>query len=152
MKLAHLARRYWRSLRAQSLDPTEERWVRDRLLVGEQQLFDSMSTADQRHHWEVAHRLCDSLPGDAPRAWCAAALLHDVGKVTAGMGTHRRVLATMLRFRRGDHAVARYHRHEDIGASLLLAAGSDHETIALVGHWPDAPEQALEHLLRADEI
>lgn len=148
----HLVRRYWRSVRARALDAEERSWVADRLLPAEWSMFESMSVADQRHHLDVARRFCAAFPDDVPRAWCAAALLHDVGKLTTGFGTHRRVFASLLRRGTGDHRLARYHRHEDIGGSLLHAAGSEADTVLLVGQWSGAPAQAAQGLLRADDI
>jgi hypothetical protein len=62
----------------------------------------------------------------------AAALLHDVGKVEAGLGTFARVGATLLggalgreRLSHRPGRVGRYLRHDVLGADLLAAAGSD---------------------------
>jgi hypothetical protein len=69
----------------------------------------------------------------------AGALLHDAGKVEAGLGTFGRVVATVVgprtaRFRS-------YHDHEAIGARLADAAGSDPVTVALIeGHGPAAAD------------
>ena len=83
---------------------------------------------------------------DAARAEIAGALLHDVGKVEAGLGTFGRVAATVVgprtaRFRR-------YHDHEAIGARLAAAAGSDPVTVALIeGQGP-----AADALRAADDV
>jgi predicted HD phosphohydrolase len=60
----------------------------------------------------------------------AAALLHDVGKVDADLGTWARALATVVDRRTGDGRFARYRRHDEIGATLLVAAGADALTVA----------------------
>jgi hypothetical protein len=65
----------------------------------------------------------------------AAALLHDVGKVSSGLGTFGRVAATVAglvrpRARDGDGRVARYLRHDELGAAMLAAVSSDPLTVA----------------------
>ena len=52
----------------------------------------------------------------------------------------------------GAGRVARYARHEPIGADLLAQAGSDPLTIALVGRRPDAPPATLAALATADDL
>jgi hypothetical protein len=84
----------------------------------------------------------------------AAALLHDVGKVAAGLGTWRRVPATVVGrgvdrstalalsntrgFRR---RVGLYLRHGELGGDMLELAGSD----PLTARW------AREHHLPPDQ-
>jgi hypothetical protein len=122
------------------------------LLPGERALFDAMTPSDQRHHVQVARRMI-GLVGDGERAWVAAALLHDVGKVVSCLGTLGRVVATLMPWwTRGDSRVARYHRHEAIGASLLLSAGSSTTTVALVGQWPGVADEAASALREADNL
>lgn len=76
------------------------------------------------------------LGADAPRPVLAAALLHDVGKIDAGIGTLARVPATLLglvarqRVASGNGRVARYLRHDEIGGRMLEDAGSDPLTSA----------------------
>ena len=150
---AHLARRFWWAVTARPLGPVAAAFVSSNLLPAELELFARMSVADQRHHVQVARRFVDGLPGPVPREWVAGALLHDVGKIVCGLGTFRRVIATLTpAVLRGDGTFARYRRHEAIGASMLLAVGSDATTVALVGHWPGAPMEAAFALDRADEV
>jgi hypothetical protein len=107
-----------------------------------------MSNQDRRHAIEVARRFAVLLPPSRPEM--AGALLHDVGKVDAGLGTFSRVLATLVpeRWCRGRYA--RYHQHEAIGASWCRAAGSDPVTVALVADDGTAPRAAREALHEAD--
>ena len=108
-----------------------------------------MSGPDRRHAVGVARRVVAALfaAGDAPpeRPVIAAALLHDVGKVDAGLGTFGRAVATLAspvvrRSGSGDSRLARYGRHDAIGASLLEAAGADPLTVtwAREHHLPPA--------------
>ena len=116
-----------------------------------------MAASDRRHSIEVARRLSADVGPEAPRPVVAAALLHDCGKNDAGLGTVGRVGATLwigfvgrARAARGDGRVARYCRHEPIGAAMLAGAGSDPVTVALVGGRPEAPAAALAALRAAD--
>ncbi|MGH9183827.1 MAG: HD domain-containing protein, partial [Acidimicrobiales bacterium] len=91
----------------------------------------------------VARRVAAALGAGADRAVLAAALLHDVGKVEAGLGTLGRVAATVAgalggrararswsRGRGVRRRVGCYLRHAEVGAELLGAAGSDPLTVA----------------------
>ncbi len=149
----HLVRRFWWASTARPLGPAAKSMALSHLTPAEQRLFLAMDVSDQRHHVQVARRFVDEVGQDVPRAWVAAALLHDVGKRVCGLGTVGRVVATLLPFgRRGDGPIGRYHRHEPIGASMLLSAGSDPDTVALVGHWPEAPSRPAVALKRADDL
>lgn len=64
-------------------------------------------------------------------------MLHDVGKIDAGLGTFGRVPATLVgiavgraRVARGKGRIARYLDHPAIGARLLSEAGADPLTVA----------------------
>jgi hypothetical protein len=112
-----------------------------------------MGNQDRRHAVAVGRRFEAARAGQATRAEMAGALLHDVGKVEAGLGTFGRVLATLLpaRWRRGRYAV--YHRHETIGADWCREAGSEPVTVALVqGAGPPASAEALAALHAADDL
>jgi len=67
----------------------------------------------------------------------AAALLHDIGKLDAQLGTFRRVAATVLVTGDRDR---RYRDHERLGAALLRSVGSDERTVAIVAGEP-SPER-----------
>ena len=104
-----------------------------------------MAAADQRHSIEVARRFLDRRP-DASAAEMAGALLHDTGKVEAGLGTITRVVATVVGPRTQRFRL--YHDHEAIGARLAAAAGSDPLTVALIeGRGPAAADlRAADHV------
>ena len=106
----------------------------------------AMAPPDRRHSIEVARRFVDRRPG-ATRAEMAGALLHDVGKVEAGLGTFGRVAGHGRRAAHGA-ASALYHDHEAIGARLAAAAGADPVTVALIeGRGPAAAD-----LRAADDV
>ncbi|MDQ6839173.1 MAG: HD domain-containing protein [Actinomycetota bacterium] len=135
-----------------------ERWARSWLLAGEVRLWGRLSGPDRRHALGVARQVSRQLGivvGDGPRRpIMAAALLHDVGKVDARLGTWSRVAVTAAAITVGRSRVAawagpgrtwparagRYVTHDRLGAELLVAAGSDPFTVA----W------AAEHHLPAD--
>ncbi|MFP5320880.1 MAG: HD domain-containing protein [Acidimicrobiia bacterium] len=128
----HLARRFLGSLSPRPLDPADDAWARAHLLPGEQDLWRRMSRADRKHAAGVARDVDRRLGPGTARPVIAAALLHDVGKVDAGLGTFGRVAATLVGRRRatGSGRVARYLRHDAIGARLLADAGADPLTVA----------------------
>jgi putative nucleotidyltransferase with HDIG domain len=66
----------------------------------------------------------------------AGALLHDIGKLESSLGVAGRVVATVVG-PRGPRFRA-YHDHEDLGAAMLRAAGSDEVTVELVAGRGDA--------------
>jgi hypothetical protein len=107
----------------------DEVWVDEHLLAGERSLWIRMSNQDRRHSVAVARRFVRDRPG-ATRAEVAGAILHDVGKIECGLGTFGRVAATIV----GAHtaAFAAYHDHEEIGAAMAQAAGSDPTTVDLI--------------------
>jgi putative nucleotidyltransferase with HDIG domain len=140
---SHLGRRFATSLWPAGPKPTDDAWVRSLLIEGEQRLWGRMSGPDRRHAVAVARRV----GGIDERAALAAALLHDVGKVESRLGPWRRAATTVLalavgrdRVAQGRGRMARYLRHDILGAELLQRAGSDGLTVA----W------AREHHLPAD--
>jgi hypothetical protein len=136
----HLARRFVTSLWPKPPPPSDEAWVAGVLLPGEQALWARMGGADQRHAVGVARRVEDELGERATRPVLAAALLHDVGKTEADLGTYGRVIATVsgavvgrdpdvvrawTRTRGFTRAVGLYLQHPRLGGDLLALAGSD---------------------------
>jgi hypothetical protein len=117
-------------------------------------LWRRMSRADRRHAAGVAHRVERTLGHEAGPPVLAAALLHDVGKVSAGLGTYGRVVATLAGAAAGQkmadawtqgrgftRKVGLYLRHATLGADMLAMAESDPLTVT----W------AREHHLPRDE-
>ena len=142
---AHLARRFAGSLRPGGPSPAEEAWVAGVLGHDELSLWRRMSGADRRHAVAVAHRVEELLgAGPVARPVVAAALLHDVGKVVAGLGTAGRVAATLAGMagrRSVTPRVGLYLRHDALGAELLRAAGSDPLTVAWAAEHHLPPER-----------
>jgi hypothetical protein len=152
----HLVRRFVGSLSRRPPGPDDEAWAEGQLSASEIRLWRRMANPDRRHAVAVARRVAGEY--GANQAVMAGALLHDCGKVEAGLGTFGRVGATVViavvgreRVGHGDDRIARYARHEPIGADLLRRAGSDPVTVALVGGTADAPADALATLRAADD-
>jgi hypothetical protein len=134
----HLARRFLGSLRPGGPKRTEDDWARAQLLPREVDLWKRMSSPDRRHAAAVARAVERSLGHEATRPVLAAALLHDVGKIEAGLRTYGRVIATLCgmmlgreqakvwtRGRGFTRRVGLYLLHPDLGGDLLGMAGSD---------------------------
>ncbi len=140
---AHLIKRFLASLSPAEPPSADVRWAREHLLEEEAELWHRMSRADRRHSLGVARRSQLALGPEASRPMLAAALLHDVGKVASGLGTGRRVMATVVvkAVGRGRavgwseangarRLIGLYANHPQLGAQLLERAGSDPLTIA----------------------
>lgn len=130
----HLVKRFAGSLWPGGPGAAAEDEARSLLLEGERHLWARMSGADRRHAVGVARRARSTLGEVASRPVLAAALLHDIGKIDAGLGTFARVVATLVGTatgrRDGPGRVGRYLRHDALGADLLVGAGSDPLTVA----------------------
>jgi hypothetical protein len=152
---AHLARRGLSSALPLGPSGAGEAWALDQLNGDEQALWHRMSRQDRRHAVAVARRVADALGERATRPVLAAALLHDVGKVEAGLGTYRRIVATLSALAVGHdpatiaawtrttgftRKVGLYLQHDRLGADLLAMAGSDPLTVAWARehHRPEA--------------
>ncbi|QYG92839.1 hypothetical protein HC251_10630 [Iamia sp. SCSIO 61187] len=170
MSAGHLVRRFLGSLAPRRLSEDEAVWVASHLQPAEAELWGRMSRADRRHAVGVARRAQAALGDAATRPVMAAALLHDVGKVEADLGTYGRVMATLSAKAAGRgtaHAwsqtrgitrrIGLYLLHEELGADLLALAGSDPLTVTLVREWSvdpadrTAPAALLDPLRAADD-
>lgn len=130
---AHLARRFVTSLWPGGPGLEGEGWVAAVLGSGELRLWQRMSGPDRRHALAVARRVEAALGEDVAPEVLAAALLHDVGKVEAALGTFGRVGATLAAAAgRPDLTprVGRYLEHPVRGGALLEAAGAHPLTVA----------------------
>jgi hypothetical protein len=146
----HLAGRFFGALSPAAPPPEDEAWALSSLLEGEQMLWRRMSGPDQRHAVSVARDTVRLLgPDGPPPEVVAAALLHDVGKVEASLGTFARVSVTLAALTVGRARLLRwagasgrpgrvsrrarvglYLTHDRLGAQLLEAAGSRALTIS----------------------
>jgi putative nucleotidyltransferase with HDIG domain len=138
----HLARRFVGAHRPGGPPAAEQDWVAGVLTPAEFTLWERQPGQDRRHTVEVARRVEAMLAG-TPHAgdtrWLACALLHDIGKVAAGLGIYGRVLATLVakatrgrataweELRGRKRRIALYLRHGEIGADMLRMAGGREE-------------------------
>jgi hypothetical protein len=170
----HLVRRFFGSLWPGGPALPDETWVSSQLLAGEQDLWRRMSGPDRRHAVGVARRVDQALASaglEASRPVLAAALLHDVGKLDARLGTYGRVIATVAG-RLGGPAmpqawsqtkgftrrVGLYLRHSQLGAERLRLAGSDPLTVSWTAqhhlppeYWTVEPPEVAWALKNADD-
>ncbi len=164
----HLTRRFFMALPNRGPSETDRAWVESVLSGREYALWARQYPPDRRHSASIARQVERRLAsepasegtseqrqpgvsrevgepasGEDTRWVLAAALLHDVGKVEAGLGTWGRVFATVVatlggseRVRQWVHydgyrgRVSSYLRHPEIGAEMLREAQSDQRTIA----------------------
>jgi hypothetical protein len=143
MRPAHLARRFVRSLRPGAPRVEDVAWVEGILDPDELELWRSLPEYDRRYTIRVARLVDEQLAGTdfgGDDRWLAAALLHDVGKLDAGLGVVGRSVATVMgaaggtaRVDRWAHTsgfrrrVAWYLRHDERGADRIRAAGGREE-------------------------
>ena len=170
MRLGHLTKRFFGSLWPAGTSGEAEDWVGTVLSEREHKLWRRMSRTDRRHAVGVARRVEEALGAGATPPVLAAALLHDVGKVSAGLGTYGRVVATMAGAAAGrtmaeawtqgrgfTRKVGLYLRHPEVGADMLAMAGSDPLTVtwSRQHHLPPEewtlPRHLAEALKQADD-
>lgn len=145
--MLHLVKRFFGSLTTNPLNAIEMSWVTDVLRDPEFTLWNSQSIIDQRHSFDIAQRFIVLRPS-ASRDEIAGALLHDIGKIEAGLGTVARVIATILPL--PTQKISAYRDHQQRGAQKLKTIGCSEITIALVAGYPDG--EALRALSKADKI
>ena len=127
--VGHLVRRFVGSLSDAAPPAADDAWATSFMTDAEAELWHRLSNVDRRHAVEVARRFAERRPS-ASREEMAAACLHDVGKLEAGLGTFGRVMATVIGPRTARFRT--YHDHEEIGARWLDDGGSSPVTVALV--------------------
>jgi hypothetical protein len=174
-RLPHLTRRFFGSLRPGPPRAAEVAWVTTVLEPGEYELWLRMANPDRRHSIAVARRVQAMLAG-TPYAddttWPATALLHDVGKIDAGLNTFQRVGATLAGAAAGHdmaeawaakrgitRRVGLYLRHPELGATRIRLADGRTEVAAWaeVHHQPERwastgiPEPVITALHDADD-
>jgi len=147
---SHLVGRFFGALSPTGPSRLDEEWALSQLLPGEQELWRTMSGPDRRHGVAVAREALTQLDlGGIPadRAVAASALLHDVGKVQAHLGTFERVWVTLAAVLVGRarlvaacgaeggiwqwrSRLACYLTHDQVGGEMLRQAGSEALTVS----------------------
>jgi hypothetical protein len=174
VKPLHLAQRFFRALWPGPPPARDTAWVESILGRGELALWRELPNHDRRYSIRVAKRAEARLAGTqyaGESSWLAAALLHDVGKLDAGLGVFGRSVATVMGATVGTARVdrwatmvgfrgrvGRYLRHDERGAERIRAAGGSDEAArwALAHHrrdrWPASgvPAPVAEALDSAD--
>jgi hypothetical protein len=146
-KIAHLTKRFVLSLVPSQVQQIERQWVQSVLSPSEFDVWNNMMVQDRRHSVLVGRRFVKHRP-TAMQSEIAGALLHDVGKSVARLGTFGRVIATLVGPR--TNRFRQYHDHEQIGATMLRSIGSNELTISMVeGSCVGELRQALN---KADDI
>jgi len=126
--LRHLAGRFAGSLLPAGPPGADERWACGHLLPGERALWQRMSGSDRRHAVGVARRAVADLGApsgetDVAREVIAAALLHDVGKIEAGIGTWARAGVTVAAMAVGRERLVAWSSRARAGRSEAKAGG-----------------------------
>jgi hypothetical protein len=151
----HRVRRFFSSIVPGRPSDQDLAWAGTFLSDDERRLFSKMTASDQRHLVGVAKAVeRHGIGGQPPEQWVmAAALLHDVGKTVAGLGTYGRVVATLSEAVGGatmatawtessgfTRKVGLYLQYPGLGADLLQLAGSDERVVAWAAehHLPEA--------------
>lgn len=160
----HRAGRFFSSIRPGPPSSADVEWARGLLSEGERRWFDRMSNPDRRHAVAVARAVGASidevrvdgrpLSDEERRAVLAAALLHDVGKVQAGLRTYGRVVATLSGAVGGaafaeawqdttgfTRKVGLYLRYPTIGSEILAMAESHPWVVAWAAEHHSPPEE-----------
>lgn len=172
----HRARGFFTALVPRKLTSSQRDWIRSQLSDREYELFNKMSMVDQVHSYRVAQLVLTNLGHEVNVApehhdWMiAAALLHDVGKTVANLGTFGRVMATLsisaggkdmgehwARTRGMTRRIGLYAMYPQLGSDLLSLAGSDPRVATWArehhggeGDW-SVPKECGRVLARADD-
>jgi hypothetical protein len=175
VKPLHLVGRFFRALWPGPPRARDMAWVQSILEPGELTLWRELPNHDRRYSIRVAKDVQARLAGTehaGESRWLAAALLHDAGKLDAGLGVFGRSVATVMGAAAGTARVdrwasmpgfrgqvGRYLRHDERGAARIHAAGGRDEPArwALAHHhrdrWPASgvPAPVAEALDAADK-
>ena len=155
-RLLHLARRFFGSWRVHRPDPAAQQLVADLLSIEEAGVFWEQPAADLAHAVGAVGAVLHQRP--ERRDLGRAALLHDVGKRHAALGTINRSIATALSLiripLRGRYR--RYLAHAESGAQELEALGCEALVVQFARHHHGKPPQEIDAndwaaLLAADD-
>jgi hypothetical protein len=145
----HLTRRFVGAIRPGGPNRRDTAWAEAVLAPTEHELWARMANHDRRHSIAVARRVERALAGTVEardQRWITAALLHDVGKLDAGLSVVGRVGATFAGALAG-HELAEawsakrgvtrkfglYLRHAEIGETRLRVIGARQEAALWAG-------------------
>ncbi len=146
----HYLRRFFTSLSRRPPTAADEQWARARLTPAQCELLARLDDRDRRHLIASAREVAEHSGEDS--VWVVAALLHDVGKHAARLGTTGRVAATLVSGLLGRARVqgwagrpgltgrlGRYELHGEIGADEIRRAGGPEEAAwwSELHHAPD---------------
>ena len=127
-ELSHLAGRFARSFRPPPVTAEDEAWARARLRPEELALWSAQAPVDRAHSLAVARAVVRGTSTEGVPAWVGpAALLHDVGKADAGLGSVGRAVATVVELAglgRAPGRLGRYLHYPEVGADRLAAVGA----------------------------
>ncbi len=146
-RLVNLIRRQVAALSRLRANPADHAWAESVLQPAELDLWRRLSAHDQYHSVEVARGVERRLSGTeyaGDGRWLAAALLHDIGKVLAGLSLPERIVATLLgktiavataqawaeAASGPKHRLGLYLTHGPAGAGWIRATGGRDEVAA----------------------
>jgi hypothetical protein len=136
---AHLVKRFFGYLTAQTLTDTEREHIAGVLPTELATLFFGMQPQDQRHAYDVYVR-------SGGGRLTQASLLHDVGKSVSRIGPLGRSFATISRAvgipTKGRWQL--YVEHGPIGAELLHEAGADALAVSFTRNHPGPPPSGVD--------
>ena len=171
----HLVRRFLGALSPARPKAADVEWVGEVLTADEMTVWRRLPRHDRRHSIRVARdveaALADTEYAGDPR-WIEAALLHDVGKLDAGLGVLGRVGATLAGTAAGSdmaeawsakrgitRKVGLYLRHPELGADRIRMCGGSAEAATWAACHQDPsrhagcglPETVVDALVAADD-
>ncbi len=175
-RFRRLASRMLDAVRRARCDPADRAWVESILSPVELRLWIRMSAFDQYHAVQSARSVERALAGtpDANDSrWLAAALLHDVGKLSSNLSSSERVIATLAgmavtastgerwaKSRGFSRRLGLYLTHGPVGAAMIRNAGGREEVAAWAEvheryRFPDAlgiPAPVIHALSESDDL
>jgi putative nucleotidyltransferase with HDIG domain len=131
--LGHLARRFFGSLRARRPGPSDQAYVAGHLSEAERDIFWTQPVPDLAHAIRGARRADPE--GDRPDL-ARAALLHDIGKRHASLGSVGRSVATVMSWMPlpMPSKMSTYLDHAALGAAELERLNCEQLVVAFARH------------------
>jgi hypothetical protein len=136
----HLVNRFFGFLTATPPSPRDQLFVSESLTPTLRRLFYTQRVEDQRHAITVAIAVKDQ-----PHL-VEAALMHDIGKTTSGLGAFGRALATLwgLTYLPIWGQWLRYLNHGPIGANLLETNDASASAVLFARYHPGVPPSGFD--------